>query len=142
MLLDEPTVGADPTTRSALLDAVRRRAAEGAAIVYTTHYLPELADLGATLAVADAGRVIARGHQADLLAGLPSTVRIGFAGAVPPALATKGTVVENVLHVNSFDPTATLAELLATGHQPVSADIDRACLDDLYRTLETDRHAA
>jgi ABC-type multidrug transport system ATPase subunit len=142
LLLDEPTVGADPTTRAALLDAVRRRAADGAAIVYTTHYLPELADLAATLAVADAGRVIARGNQADLLAGLPTDIRIGFVGGVPAALAQRGTVTGNVLHVNSFDPAATLAGLLATGHQPESVDIDRPGLDDLYRTLEVHRHAA
>jgi ABC-2 type transport system ATP-binding protein len=52
LLLDEPTAGADPDTRAALLAAVRARAAAGAAVLYTTHYLPELADLGATLAVA------------------------------------------------------------------------------------------
>jgi ABC-2 type transport system ATP-binding protein len=52
VLLDEPTAGVDPGTRKALLAALRQRAADGAAIVYTTHYLPELADLHATLAVA------------------------------------------------------------------------------------------
>jgi ABC-2 type transport system ATP-binding protein len=49
LLLDEPTAGADPQTRAALLAAVRARAAAGAAVLYTTHYLPELADLDATL---------------------------------------------------------------------------------------------
>jgi len=142
LLLDEPTVGADPITRVALLDAVRARAARGAAIVYTTHYLPELADLAATLAVADAGRVIARGRQADLLAGLPAEIRVGFPARVPAALADRGRVAGNVLHVNSFDPAATLAGLLATGHQPESVDIDRPGLDDLYRTLAVTSHAA
>src|ERR1700733_6761521 len=51
LLLDEPTVGADPQTRQALLSVVAQRAAAGAAVLYTTHYLPELAELGATLAV-------------------------------------------------------------------------------------------
>jgi ABC-2 type transport system ATP-binding protein len=142
LLLDEPTVGADPITRVALLDAVRSRAARGAAIVYTTHYLPELGDLAATLAVADAGRVIARGRQADLLAGLPAEIRIGFPGRVPAALADRGRVAGNVLHVNSFDPAATLAALLATGHQPDSVDIDRPGLDDLYRALAVASRAA
>jgi ABC-2 type transport system ATP-binding protein len=66
LLLDEPTAGADPETRSALLAAVRERARGGAAVLYTTHYLPELVELGATLAVARAGRVIARGTQEEL----------------------------------------------------------------------------
>ncbi len=87
LLLDEPTAGADPETRTALLAAVRARAAAGAAIVYTTHYLPELADLGATLAVARAGRVIARGTQDSLISGLPGELRLRFEGAVGAAPA-------------------------------------------------------
>jgi ABC-2 type transport system ATP-binding protein len=78
LLLDEPTAGADPETRQALLTAVRNRAAAGVAVVYTTHYLPELADLGATLAVARAGRVIARGSQQSLMRGLPGELRLRF----------------------------------------------------------------
>ncbi|HEX5115651.1 MAG TPA: ABC transporter ATP-binding protein [Pseudonocardiaceae bacterium] len=124
LLLDEPTVGADPTTRRALLAAVLARAAAGASVVYTTHYLPELADLAATLAVADAGRVIARGSQAELLAGLPAEVSVGFGDGVPP------------VRVNTFDPAATLAAVLSDGRQPESVDIHRPGLDDLYRSLE------
>src|SRR6201996_7934663 len=66
LLLDEPTAGADPETRSALLAAVRTRAAAGTAVLYTTHYLPELTELNATLALVRAGRVIARGTQEEL----------------------------------------------------------------------------
>jgi len=68
LLLDEPTVGADPVSRAALLGAVVARAREGAAVCYTTHYLPELAVLDATIAVAVAGRVVARGTRAGVLA--------------------------------------------------------------------------
>jgi ABC-2 type transport system ATP-binding protein len=81
LLLDEPTAGADPETRAALLAAVRARAANGAAVLYTTHYLPELADLGATLAVARSGRIIARGDQDDLIKGLPGELRLRLRGA-------------------------------------------------------------
>lgn len=66
LLLDEPTVGADPATRARLLAVVADRAAAGAAVVYTTHYLPELAELRTTVAVAQAGRIIARGTLGEL----------------------------------------------------------------------------
>ena len=66
LLLDEPTVGADPATRARLLAVVADRAAAGAAIVYTTHYLPELAELRATVAVAQAGRIVTRGTLGEL----------------------------------------------------------------------------
>ena len=82
LLLDEPTVGADPVTRDALLAAVRAVAADGAAVVYTTHYLPELDTLQATLAIADRGRVVARGDRAALLATVPDRA----AGDRPPTL--------------------------------------------------------
>jgi ABC-2 type transport system ATP-binding protein len=58
LLLDEPTVGADPDSRSSLLAVVRARADAGAAVVYTTHYLPELAELGARTVVAENGRIV------------------------------------------------------------------------------------
>jgi ABC-2 type transport system ATP-binding protein len=66
LLLDEPTVGADPATRARLLAVVADRAAAGAAIVYSTHYLPELSELRATVAVAEAGRIVARGTLGEL----------------------------------------------------------------------------
>jgi ABC-type multidrug transport system ATPase subunit len=66
LLLDEPTVGADPLTRAKLLAVVADRAKAGAAVVYATHYLPELAELGATIAVAKAGRIVTRGTRDDL----------------------------------------------------------------------------
>jgi ABC-type multidrug transport system ATPase subunit len=66
LLLDEPTVGADPLTRAKLLAVVADRAKAGAAVVYATHYLPELAELHATVAVAQAGRIVARGTLDEL----------------------------------------------------------------------------
>jgi ABC-2 type transport system ATP-binding protein len=122
LLLDEPTAGADPETRQALLDVVKQRAGEGAAVVYTTHYLQELTDLGATIAVARRGRVIARGSSAQLLGGLPGEVRVTFA--------------DEEIHLATQDPTATLVELLKDARRPVEAvELRNPSLDDLYSSL-------
>jgi ABC-2 type transport system ATP-binding protein len=123
---------------------VAARAAAGAAVVYTTHYLPELAELGATLAVARAGRIIARGSQADLLSGLTGEVRITFDGPVPDRLRDQGQVTGDELRVPASDPPATLARLLAAGAAPAGVDVRRPGLDDLYRSLamEETGHAA
>ncbi|MFJ9537594.1 ABC transporter ATP-binding protein [Streptomyces sp. NPDC101225] len=126
LLLDEPTAGADPETRTALLAAVKARAEDGAAVVYTTHYLPELVDLGATLALARAGRVIARGTQEELTRDLPGELHVTFADPAVPELRRPTT-----------DPGADLAALLASGRTPASVDVRRPSLDDLYRSLET-----
>ncbi|MFI7225014.1 ATP-binding cassette domain-containing protein [Nonomuraea angiospora] len=122
LLLDEPTAGADPETRTALLAAVRRRADGGAAVVYCTHYLPELTELKATIAVARSGRMIARGTGAELLKGLPGEVRV--------------TLDDDEITVATTDPTATLAALLRDLDRPVRGiDIRRPSLDDLYEVL-------
>ncbi|MBO3753121.1 ABC transporter ATP-binding protein [Streptosporangiaceae bacterium NEAU-GS5] len=123
LLLDEPTVGADPETRQALLDAVKARAAQGAAVVYTTHYLPELTELGATLAVARQGRVIARGTADELLDGLPGEVRLRFAQ-------------REEMRVPTTDPTRTLAELIPQLTEPLTGiDVRNPSLDDLYKVV-------
>ncbi|MFI6225929.1 ABC transporter ATP-binding protein [Micromonospora echinospora] len=122
LLLDEPTAGADPQTRQSLLTVVRDRAAAGAAVVYTTHYLPELAELDATLAVAKGGRIIARGTSGELLRDLTDEVRV--------------QTDDEEIRMRTTDPASTLVELLSATRSPVRGiDIRKASLDDLYRSL-------
>ena len=149
LLLDEPTAGADPDTRTALLRAVRDRASDGAAVLYTTHYLPELTDLGATVAVARSGRVIARGDQDTLITGLPGELRLrlddaaGAAECLPGSIAGRTQTVDGELRITSTDPPADLAALLTAGCSPVSIDVRRPDLDDLYAALALEAsHAA
>lgn len=68
LLLDEPTVGADVATRNQLIATVRDLADEGSAVIYTTHYLPEVEDLEAEIVVIDQGRILGRGFADDLIA--------------------------------------------------------------------------
>jgi ABC-2 type transport system ATP-binding protein len=122
LLLDEPTAGVDPETRQTLLAALRKRAADGAAIVYTTHYLPELTDLQATLAVARSGRVIARGTAKQLLSGLPGQVTVDLG--------------DEVLRVPATDTATTLARLLTTISKPLrGVSVTEPSLDDLYQAI-------
>lgn len=122
LLLDEPTAGADPETRKALLDVVKQHAHDGAAVIYTTHYLPELTELEASLAVARRGRIIARGTATELLADLPGEVCVDY-GDEQVRLATT-------------DPTKSLVEILGSSSRPVeSIELRTPDLDDLYRSL-------
>jgi len=141
LMLDEPTVGADPETRRALLQAVTSRATAGAAVVYTTHYLAELEELGATLAVVSSGRVIARGSQAELLSRLPCRLRVSFSGGVPEGARRHGTVVGDDLTVLCSDPAAALARLVADAPGARSIEMQRPTVEDLYSHLAVG-HAA
>ncbi len=144
LLLDEPTVGADPVTRDALLAVVRAAAADGAAVVYTTHYLPELDTLGATVAVADHGRIIARGDRAELLATVPGHAVADFDRPPPELAAPPGSLAEicqdgRRLVVTAPDPASALVPLLAAHPDAVahlrSIELRPPTLDDLYRHL-------
>jgi len=83
VLLDEPTVGADIESRGQLLEAVRHLAMDGAAVLYTTHYLPEVSELGGRVLMLDRGRLIADGTVPELLAAHSGdVVELTFNGPV------------------------------------------------------------
>jgi ABC-2 type transport system ATP-binding protein len=84
LLLDEPTTGADVGMRVQLLELVRTLAAEGAAVCYSTHYLQEVEQLGASVAIIDAGRIVARGPLRTLVAAHGSAaIELRFDGPPP-----------------------------------------------------------
>ena len=60
LLLDEPTVGVDPQSRSALFDVVETLRADGRGVLYTTHYMEE-AEYCDRLVIMAAGRILSMG---------------------------------------------------------------------------------
>ncbi|HEY0516723.1 MAG TPA: ABC transporter ATP-binding protein [Solirubrobacteraceae bacterium] len=90
VLLDEPTVGLDPQIRQELWSLIGGLRAEGVTVLMSTHYIEEAERLADTVAVMSAGRIIAQGTPAELVAA--------HAG-------------EQVLEV--YGPPARLSEVLA-----------------------------
>jgi ABC-2 type transport system ATP-binding protein len=68
LLLDEPTVGVDPQSRDHILETIRRAAAAGAAVVYSTHYMEEVERICHRALLIDRGKVVAAGTIAELIA--------------------------------------------------------------------------
>lgn len=68
LFLDEPTTGLDPRSRLGMWDVIRERVREGTTLLLTTQYLEEADALAHTIAVVDAGRIIARGTADELKA--------------------------------------------------------------------------
>ncbi len=138
VFLDEPTVGADVEARRRILDAVRTLAEDGTAVVYTTHYLGELEELGADVAVLDRGRIAVRGTLREVVdAYARPTVRVRFAGGAhrtPPGWRrAEDGYLEPTGPVG--DPGAAVAALLA---DPV---LRGAALDDV-RIVHADLESA
>jgi iron complex transport system ATP-binding protein len=83
MLLDEPTASLDPRHRIVVLEALRRRAASGAAVLLSTHGLEFAA--GADRAVLLAGgRVLAEGTVRETLTATLLSELFGVAARILP----------------------------------------------------------
>jgi len=74
IVLDEPTTGVDPVSRSGLWWLIARAAAEGCAIVLATTYLDE-AERCASVLVLDSGAVLASGTAEKIVAAMPGSLR-------------------------------------------------------------------
>jgi len=73
LVLDEPTTGVDPVSRSGLWWLIARAAAEGCAVVLATTYLDE-AERCASVLVLDEGKVLATGTSDEIIAAMPGAL--------------------------------------------------------------------
>ena len=67
LIMDEPTVGIDPQSRSHILDTVLKLNDRGITIIYTTHYMEEAENLCSRICIMDEGKIIASGTQQELV---------------------------------------------------------------------------
>ncbi|WP_426574802.1 ABC transporter ATP-binding protein [Aquihabitans sp. McL0605] len=136
LMLDEPTTGVDIATRARLLHAIGRLTAdEGCAVVYSTHYLPEVEELGASVAILDHGRILARGPLASLVdehgSGL---VELTFDGPAPelPGAVVDGSVARVTTDRPGPDAAALVGSLGADAERLISVDLSRPSLETVF----------
>lgn len=140
ILLDEPTVGADPETRRNLLRLVSSIAKSGSTVLYTSHYLGEIEDLGARVAFLGEGRILDEGYVSDLVSRhARSELVLQFNGA-PPALDWPGARIgDDFLRLPTSDPAIDMikaVELVGVERDRLrSVDIARANLESAYFTI-------
>ncbi len=144
LVLDEPTTGLDPQARHLVWERLRELKRGGVAMLLTTHYMEEAAQLCDRLVVMDRGRIIAEGTPADLIERHVGREVIEVLTAGDPACRARvlatcarlggrhesfGDVV--VLHVNGHvDARAAVAAL--AGEEFVHR---RASLEDVFLAL-------
>jgi len=73
VFLDEPTAGLDPQSRHDTLDLLRSVRADGVSIVVTSHLLHEAEQLADHVVIVAAGRAVAAGSPAELVAAHASS---------------------------------------------------------------------
>ncbi|CAI6081396.1 Linearmycin resistance ATP-binding protein LnrL [Paenibacillus sp. JJ-100] len=76
IIMDEPTVGIDPQSRNHILESVRTLNEMGSTIIYTSHYMEEVAAISNRVAIMDQGRIIACGTEAELRERVASEEKI------------------------------------------------------------------
>lgn len=149
LVLDEPTVGVDPQSRNAILESVDAMAAEGMAILYTTHYMEEAERLCDRIGIIDNGKIVAEGTRRELVqeqGGLDS-VHIGITGHGLPA-ANAAMDLENVYQASVGDRSielivtdarASLAGIIKvvseTGANITGVEIDEPNLESVFLHL-------
>ncbi|QCR19551.1 ATP-binding cassette domain-containing protein [Agrococcus sp. SGAir0287] len=97
VILDEPTTGLDPRGRRDTWDAIESLASGGTTVLLTTQYLEEADQLADSIAVIDAGRIIAEGTATELK-------------------AQAGGARIDVVLAPGADAAAALAAVRSTGH--------------------------
>jgi len=148
LILDEPTVGVDPQSRSAIFDLVERLRDQGTAILYTTHYMEEAERLCTRIGIIDSGELIAEGTRGELVTSLgqDSRIEIGLARGDSPERAERivralegvvSVTVENGhLHVVADHGgrrlPAMLSALLEAGAVAESVRVVEPNLEDVF----------
>ncbi|MEZ5176434.1 MAG: ABC transporter ATP-binding protein [Acidimicrobiia bacterium] len=123
LVLDEPTVGVDPQSRNAILEAVEQLSREGMAVLYTTHYMEEAERLCDRVAIIDEGKIKAEGTRRELVALVGEQDRVSITGSGDLSAAatavrsvtgvTDASASDHRIEILTDDASAVLPELLA-----------------------------
>ena len=148
IFMDEPTVGADVEARSQILHAVRQLAEEGAAVIYTSHYLAEFEELDSDIAILSEGHIVASGSLEEIISTHGrAEVTLTFDRLVPPldGWSAAGNVLRH--SGDEADPGARIGEALASpalaGARLFDVKIDQPSLHNAYlHIIEESDHVA
>lgn len=139
MVLDEPTSGLDPVSRRDFYALLDHMAAEGTAILLSSHALTEVEARTDRILILSGGRMMAEGSMADLrrAADLPVQMHLtavnGYAGEIAEALP--GCIrVGGDLRVScaQAEKLALLARVAAFGAKLADVEVIPPSLEDIY----------
>jgi ABC-2 type transport system ATP-binding protein len=145
LMLDEPFNGLDPEGIVWMRGLLRSLAAEGRAVLVSSHLMSELQDTAGHLVVIGRGRLLADVGVADLLAAASRgrvTLRTAARSEAMTALAEAGATVavtdRNVLTVSNLEVERVVAVLGENGVPFTEVTNHRATLEEAYMELTRD----
>jgi len=137
LLLDEPTVGLDPQIRTELWTLIDNLRSHGTTILMSTHYIEEAERLADEVAVMTKGKIISRGHPAELIAEHAGR-QTAEVYAPPERLAeVRATAEASGLRVRPAGPAIAIvgSERAENGAVPEEAIVRAASLEDVFVLL-------
>ncbi|MFZ2974474.1 MAG: ABC transporter ATP-binding protein [Ferribacterium limneticum] len=141
LLLDEPTVGVDPQSRSFLLESIAALPASGTTVLYTSHYMEEVEAICQRVAILDQGRVLSEGTLDDLLATAESSAEIELDQPLPAALAERYAATDlghfkfGLFFRSTVEVARLLEELAEAGCTVRQLHVGRQNLEQLFMRL-------
>jgi len=137
VLLDEPTVGLDPQIRTQIWSLVDNLRSRGATILMSTHYIEEADRLADEVAVMAAGKVVARGRPADLIAEHAGNETAEVYGPPDRLAEARATAEADGLRVRPAGPAIAIvgSERSTNGSIPDDAVRRAASLEDVFVLL-------
>lgn len=113
LILDEPTVGVDPQSRTNILETLKELNIKGLTILYTSHYMEEVEFLCHKIAIMDLGKILAIGdlNELRLLVGERDLLRILTLNNIPPELIEKIKKMQDVSGTEVSDKTIEILTL-------------------------------
>jgi ABC-2 type transport system ATP-binding protein len=146
LMMDEPFNGMDPEGIVWMRGFLASLAAQGRAVLVSSHLMSELQDTAGHLVVVGRGQVIADTSVAELLAAASRdrvTLRTTARSAVTTALAHAGATVavtdRDTLTISDLDPARVVA-LLSEAEVPFcEVSAHRATLEEAYMELTRDQ---
>ncbi len=158
MILDEPASGMDPLSRRDLRMTLRSLAANGVAIIVSSHILSELADMCTSLCVMNQGRILASGPVDDVRDKLGNadrtlvlTVLPGGEAAAEELLRRQPQVQELIaadcrlsfrFHGSGEEQAALLGALLSAGVRVRAFEEQKSSFEDILVQVAEGNRAA
>lgn len=147
LVMDEPTVGLDPQHRGSILDLVASLAADGMAVLYTSHYMDEVQRLATRVGVVDHGKMIAEGTVDELvgrsghghmleLGGIFAVDAATIASSIDGVSVVRADTARMVMRLDHAERRlAAVLQTLSAHGEVASVSMTKATLDHVFVEL-------
>jgi len=151
LILDEPTTGLDPQSRSDVWAFIRELVDDGTTVLLTTQYLDEADNLADHIVVIDHGKVIADGTPRELKARMgadvlelhltdpdllePTAAALRGIGSGEPSIDLGDRRITLPVHQGAADLMSAVRRLDELGTVPSDLSLRRPSLDDVFLAL-------